>query len=200
MRAAAWGSPDAALSSSSRTTQHRLRNAPCREAECRERTQAHKPSAWPILRRSINSKRRPKCRRLSVGRAGLFCSRVRPGVPGVLGLIAGRLARRYALPALVVHWDVEKQIGTGSGRSVPGVPLGSIIGQCATRGVLLSGGGHQAAVGFKLKCDRWDDFCETLVEAFRPYAPTSKSGAGAAAKTYPRPNQASPSAGGARPF
>jgi single-stranded-DNA-specific exonuclease len=69
--------------------------------------------------------------------------------PGVIGIVASRLKDRYNCPACVVAYDGE--IGKGSGRSVPGVDLGSAVLAACQSGLLVNGGGHPMAAGFTLE-------------------------------------------------
>lgn len=70
--------------------------------------------------------------------------------PGIIGIVASRLADHFGKPALVVALPTDKSsIATGSGRSIPGFPLHQALQACDE---LLEGhGGHAAAAGFKLK-------------------------------------------------
>jgi single-stranded-DNA-specific exonuclease len=72
--------------------------------------------------------------------------------PGVIGIVAARLKERYERPACVVA--VEGGIGKGSGRSVPGVPLGPAVIAARQAGLLLNGGGHAMAAGFTVAADK----------------------------------------------
>lgn len=65
--------------------------------------------------------------------------------PGVIGITASRLKEATHRPAIVIALDGE--IGKGSGRSVPGVDLGSAVQRLAAEGLLLKGGGHKMAAG-----------------------------------------------------
>jgi single-stranded-DNA-specific exonuclease len=65
--------------------------------------------------------------------------------PGVVGIVASRLKDRFNRPAVVIGLDGAE--GKGSGRSVPGVDLGSAVAALAREGVLLKGGGHVMAAG-----------------------------------------------------
>ncbi|MBV9099582.1 MAG: single-stranded-DNA-specific exonuclease RecJ [Candidatus Dormibacteraeota bacterium] len=77
---------------------------------------------------------------------------------GIVGLVAGRLAERYARPAFVASLDpVEAK---GSARSVPGVHIVRALD--AASSALLRHGGHVAAAGFSLDAANFDEF-RTLV-------------------------------------
>jgi single-stranded-DNA-specific exonuclease len=69
--------------------------------------------------------------------------------PGVVGLVAARLKERYCRPAFAVAID-PNGIGTGSGRSIPGVDLGQAVRRAVAERLLLKGGGHAMAAGVTL--------------------------------------------------
>ena len=82
--------------------------------------------------------------------------------PGVVGIVASRLKERYNRPACVI--SLSNGSGTGSGRSVSGVDLGSCIIAARQSGLLLKGGGHQMAAGFTVARDKLTDFHAFLNE------------------------------------
>jgi len=71
--------------------------------------------------------------------------------PGVVGIVAGRVKERFNRPALVA--GLAEGIAKGSGRSVPGVDLGTAIIAARQSGLLSTGGGHAMAAGFSLPED-----------------------------------------------
>ena len=75
--------------------------------------------------------------------------------PGVVGIVASLLMRRYHKPTFIISLD-ENGIGKGSGRSVPGVSLVAAIHHCAD--TLISGGGHEMAAGLVIREDMIDAF------------------------------------------
>ena len=72
--------------------------------------------------------------------------------PGVVGIVASRLAERFGRPACVVSLNGDQ--GTGSGRSVPGADLGAAIVAARQKALLVKGGGHPMAAGFTLERQR----------------------------------------------
>src|SRR5436853_3716671 len=88
--------------------------------------------------------------------------------PGVVGLVAARLKERYGRPAFAIALE-PGGIGTGSGRSITGVDLGSAVRHAVTMGLLLKGGGHALAAGVTIAPDKLAAFRayleETLAEA-----------------------------------
>jgi single-stranded-DNA-specific exonuclease len=77
--------------------------------------------------------------------------------PGIIGIVAGRLAEHYCKPTLLIALRESATVGQGSGRSVAGFPLHEALHACSD--ALISHGGHAAAAGFKIH--------PALVDAFR---------------------------------
>jgi single-stranded-DNA-specific exonuclease len=77
--------------------------------------------------------------------------------PGVVGLVAARLKERFGRPAFAIALD-QNGIGTGSGRSIPGVDLGKAVRRAVHEGLLLKGGGHAMAAGVTLAKDNLTSF------------------------------------------
>jgi len=74
--------------------------------------------------------------------------------PGVVGIVAGRISRKYNRPAIVL--GNEGDLAKGSGRGLNGFNLVEILGACAA--CLDSWGGHPMAVGVSLKKARLEEF------------------------------------------
>lgn len=75
--------------------------------------------------------------------------------PGVVGIVASLLMRRYHKPTFIISLD-EQGIGKGSGRSIPAVSLVQAIHHCAD--TLISGGGHDMAAGLVIREEMIDSF------------------------------------------
>ncbi len=75
--------------------------------------------------------------------------------PGVVGIVASRIAERYHRPAVLIALDGEGE-GQGSGRSIPGFDLLGGLDACA--GELRSHGGHRAAAGLRIAAEGVDAF------------------------------------------
>jgi single-stranded-DNA-specific exonuclease len=93
--------------------------------------------------------------------------------PGVVGIVAGRLKERFSRPAFAIALE-PGGIGTGSGRSIPGVDLGTVVRRAVTEGLLVKGGGHAMAAGVTLRKD--------ALAAFRAYLEETMGDAVAAAR------------------
>lgn len=83
--------------------------------------------------------------------------------PGVVGIVAGRISRKYNRPAIVL--GNEGDLAKGSGRGINGFNLVEILGSCA--GCLDSWGGHPMAVGIALNKQRLEEFRGKFEEAIR---------------------------------
>ncbi|RMF38125.1 MAG: single-stranded-DNA-specific exonuclease RecJ [Alphaproteobacteria bacterium] len=68
--------------------------------------------------------------------------------PGVVGIVAARLAELFDRPAIVI--GLSEAGGKGSGRSRPGIDLGSAVAKLTAEGLLRKGGGHPMAAGLEL--------------------------------------------------
>ncbi|MCA9173178.1 MAG: single-stranded-DNA-specific exonuclease RecJ [Planctomycetales bacterium] len=78
--------------------------------------------------------------------------------PGVIGLVASRLAEKHNLPTVVIALDnAGAKPGAGSARSACGLKLHEALRACTDR--LLTHGGHAAAAGLTID--------ESQIEAFR---------------------------------
>ena len=86
--------------------------------------------------------------------------------PGVVGIVAGRVTRKYNRPCIVLGNEGES--AKGSGRSVDGVNLVEVLGAC--REHLGSWGGHPMAVGVSLAKDRLEAFRACFADAVRAHA------------------------------
>src|SRR5207253_429306 len=71
--------------------------------------------------------------------------------PGVLGIVASRIARRYHRPSIVIGFD-ENGLGKGSGRSIEGLNLVDALTRCAA--TLEKFGGHEMAAGLAVHEER----------------------------------------------
>jgi len=86
--------------------------------------------------------------------------------PGVVGIVAGRVTRKYNRPCVVL--GNEGDMAKGSGRSIDGVNLVEILGHCSEH--LTSWGGHPMAVGVALRKQHLDIFRLSFAEAVRAHA------------------------------
>jgi single-stranded-DNA-specific exonuclease len=73
---------------------------------------------------------------------------------GVLGIAAARLVRRYAKPVILVSGNGD--LARGSGRSLPGIDIVSLLQACGD--LLQAFGGHAMAAGMSIAVSRWESF------------------------------------------
>jgi single-stranded-DNA-specific exonuclease len=74
--------------------------------------------------------------------------------PGVIGIVASRLAERHHRPFVLIA--LEGASGRGSGRSIASFDLLGALDACA--GHLVRHGGHRAAAGLEIERDRLEGF------------------------------------------
>jgi single-stranded-DNA-specific exonuclease len=84
--------------------------------------------------------------------------------PGVIGIVAGKLAEKYHRPVVLIALDkLGSKPGTGSGRSPNGVNLHAAFEEC--RALLIAGGGHAAAAGLRIEEANLNAFRAAFLEA-----------------------------------
>lgn len=79
--------------------------------------------------------------------------------PGVVGLVASRLAEEFYRPAVVV--EEEEEFSRGSARSIPEFHIGRALDECAE--LLERHGGHRAAGGFTARSENLPALEERLL-------------------------------------
>ncbi|HWW89494.1 MAG TPA: single-stranded-DNA-specific exonuclease RecJ [Solirubrobacteraceae bacterium] len=78
--------------------------------------------------------------------------------PGVIGIVASRLAERQCSPVVMIALDGET--GRGSGRSIEAFDLLGGLDACGE--YLLRYGGHRAAAGLEIEAARIEDFASAF--------------------------------------
>jgi len=86
---------------------------------------------------------------------------------GVLGIIASRLLKQFHKPIIVISFI--NSIGIGSARSISTINLGNIILEAKNQGLIVSGGGHSMAAGFKIKKNKLNFFNLFLDKSLKNY-------------------------------
>ncbi len=93
--------------------------------------------------------------------------------PGVIGIVAGRLAEEYQIPVVIISPEVkEGQPYVGSGRSARGIHLHQALQRSASW--LVGFGGHPAAAGLKILPEQIDSFREAFCQAVVELEPSGK--------------------------
>ncbi|HEY3602782.1 MAG TPA: single-stranded-DNA-specific exonuclease RecJ, partial [Chthoniobacterales bacterium] len=84
--------------------------------------------------------------------------------PGVLGIVASRIARDYHRPTILIGFD-ESGLGKGSGRSITGLSLVAALGCCGEH--LEKFGGHEMAAGLTIAEEKFSSFATAFTETCR---------------------------------
>ena len=84
--------------------------------------------------------------------------------PGVLGIVASRLARKHHRPTILVAFEASG-LGKGSGRSIEGLSLIEALGRCEA--LLEKFGGHEMAAGLAIREANFEAFAQTFRKAAR---------------------------------
>jgi single-stranded-DNA-specific exonuclease len=84
--------------------------------------------------------------------------------PGVLGIVASRISRKYHRPTIVIGFE-GNSTGKGSGRSIEGLNLVEALNRCS--GSLQKYGGHEMAAGLTIREGDIGDFSEAFRGAAR---------------------------------
>ena len=120
---------------------------------------------------ALNRSRQAEERRVVKQAAELFAGRdPLPGIlvawspdwhRGVVGIAAGRLARDFHRPVILLGVDGDS--GTGSGRSIPGLDLHSFVAGFQDRTIRF--GGHPQAIGLSVAVSELPDLGSAMEEA-----------------------------------
>jgi len=71
--------------------------------------------------------------------------------PGVIGIVASKVAERFHRPAVILSIDGQTGLAKGSARSIPGFDLHAALTECAD--LLEQFGGHKAAAGMTVRAE-----------------------------------------------
>jgi single-stranded-DNA-specific exonuclease len=84
--------------------------------------------------------------------------------PGVIGIAASRVQKRYHRPTFVIGFD-DNGVGKGSGRSVEGFPLVAALERCGMH--LEKFGGHAMAAGLTVRQESFGAFRQAFMAIAR---------------------------------
>src|SRR5437763_10510778 len=84
--------------------------------------------------------------------------------PGVLGIVASRISKKYYRPTIIIGFD-ESGAGKGSGRSIEGCSMVRALSECS--GALEKFGGHEMAAGVSLREENLPKFRQQCLDAVR---------------------------------
>lgn len=96
-----------------------------------------------------------------------LCIYVPDLLSGIAGLIAGKLAEKYHMPAIVLTRGNKGTQIKGSGRSYGDVDLKSLLDTVAP--LMISYGGHPDAAGLTLELENFDQLSNGLKENLKSY-------------------------------
>lgn len=105
--------------------------------------------------------------------------------PGVVGIVAGRVSRKYNRPCVVL--GNEGEVAKGSGRSVDGINLVEVLAHCSEH--LASWGGHPMAVGVAVSKPSLEAFRTRFAEAIRQHTGNDVTEAPLTISAWLRPEQ-----------
>ncbi len=119
---------------------------------------------------AVNAERRDVETRIRFEAEALLAEQSAPGAaahvlasegwhPGVIGIVAARIAERHYRPTVLIALEGDE--GAGSGRSIPGFDL--LAGLTAGSDELLRYGGHRAAAGLTIARNHIEAFREAFV-------------------------------------
>ncbi|GBD26472.1 Single-stranded-DNA-specific exonuclease RecJ [bacterium HR30] len=92
--------------------------------------------------------------------------------PGVVGIVAARLAQKFNRPTAIIALDPDSETGRGSVRGVPGVHCYRALLQCGQH--LLGFGGHPMAAGFTIAASEIEAFAHAFDHAVRQQRPRAE--------------------------
>ena len=95
--------------------------------------------------------------------------------PGVIGILASRMAEAYERPAVIIALNEAVRLGQGSARTFNGIDLHSSLTDCAE--YLVTYGGHKAAAGLRVQMERIDTFREEFVKRIATVKTAADAGA-----------------------
>ena len=129
-------------------------------AACLRETDGARARALAELLDSLNRRRRAAQKRceeeLPGNPGGVSVVVAESGNPGIAGLLAGTMVRRFGWPSVVVAPRRDGLL-VGSGRSSCGLDLGAAVRAAKREGIVLEGGGHAAACGLTVERGRVGD-------------------------------------------
>ncbi len=102
------------------------------------------------LRKTIEKKvEKEALKQIKDDNKSVICVHAENWHPGVIGIVAARITDKFNMPSIVISEDNE--ICSASCRSVKSYDIGELIIDLVKEKILISGGGHKMAGGFKIK-------------------------------------------------
>lgn len=144
-----------------------LADEPAEASRLAEGLDAHNRERQGVERQVVRDAGEWVAKNFQPGRQASIVAGSRDWHIGVLGVVASRIMRQYHRPTFVIGFD-ESGAGKGSGRSIEGLPLVSMLRDCA--GHLEKFGGHDMAAGISLNESSLSLFREAFENAAQAIA------------------------------
>ena len=116
------------------------------------------------LKRQLQQAEEELVKNFDASRDGGIVLGARGWHPGVLGIVASRISKKYYRPTIIVGFD-ESGAGKGNGRSIEGCSMVRALGECS--GTLEKFGGHEMAAGVSLREENLPKFRQQFFDAVR---------------------------------
>lgn len=81
---------------------------------------------------------------------------------GVIGIVSSKITEMYYKPSILICFEDGKEVGKGSGRSIPGFDLHEALMKC--KDTLVGFGGHSMAVGVSVDKSNFEKFKQKFLE------------------------------------
>ena len=88
--------------------------------------------------------------------------------PGVIGIVAARITEKFNTPSIVISENTD--VCSASCRSVKSYDIGALIIELVENNILVSGGGHKMAGGFKIRRSKISELKINLRDRFNKSA------------------------------
>ncbi len=117
------------------------------------------------LRKSIEKKvEQEALKQISTNDENIICVHNENWHPGVIGIVAARITEKFNTPSIVISENTD--VCSASCRSVKSYDIGALIIELVENNILVSGGGHKMAGGFKIRRSKISELKINLRDRF----------------------------------
>ena len=121
------------------------------------------------LRKSIEKKvEQEALKQISTNDENIICVHDENWHPGVIGIVAARITEKFNTPSIVISENTD--VCSASCRSVKSYDIGALIIELVENNILVSGGGHKMAGGFKIRRSKISELKINLRDRFNKSA------------------------------
>ena len=121
------------------------------------------------LRKSIEKKvEQEALKQISTNDENIICVHNENWHPGVIGIVAARITEKFNTPSIVISENTD--VCSASCRSVKSYDIGALIIELVENNILVSGGGHKMAGGFKIRRSKISELKINLRDRFNKSA------------------------------